>query len=330
MGAIENSSSASIFRTRAWVQSWLDIWGKDPRIQLIDLGGRADPLEMMYVIRHKLKGFLPVKTLVIAGYGYAEFDPPRAEYSNLQSFVKLAGGLMPLANELKSIKWNQWALPDLQFKALTEQEMGDFSDQFGWRTITSRVDVSYRVTPTSFAEYLNQLGDSSRQKYFKRRQKLKKYGSLELIDSVSEVEFFNQLNQFHLTRWGRPCYSRDSMEFFSLFLKRIKDEGGVPIMQYMKVANEIVAVLFDVIWNGVRYNLQSGYIERRFPQIALGAIHLGLAIEKSINDNLVYDLLAGHGKHTNYKEKISTQIIPMNSYCLTRGWLKDIYRLYGK
>lgn len=312
------------------MQSWLDIWGNDPRIKLIDLGGRGDPLEVMYVMRHKLKGLLPVNTLVIAGYGYADFDPPRAEYSNLDSFVKLAGGLTPLMNELKKIKWNQWALPDLHVNALPQQDVNGLAEQLGWRAVTSRVDVAYQVCTTDFGAYLSQLSDSSQQKYFKRREKLKKYGSLELVDEISEKEFFNQLNQFHMKRWGRACYSADSLAFFSLFVKRIQEEGGTPIMQSMKVANENVSVLFDVLWNGVRYNLQSGYAERRFPQTALGAVHLGFAIEKSIADNVVYDFLAGHGKHTNYKEKIATRAIPMDSYCFARGWLKDIYRLYGK
>lgn len=66
----------SFFRTRAWVQSWLDIWGKNPQLTLIDVGGRSDPLEMLYLINHKIKGIIPAKSLAVAGYGFADFCPP--------------------------------------------------------------------------------------------------------------------------------------------------------------------------------------------------------------------------------------------------------------
>ena len=101
-------------------------------------------------------------------------------------------------------------------------------------------------------------------------------------------------------------------------------------MQSLQIAGETVSVLFDLVWNGVRYNIQSGFLEGRFPQLALGSIHLGFAIEQALNDALVYDLLVGQGKNTNYKQQIATENTSMSSVIAVRGWLKSLYRIYGK
>ena len=57
----------SVFRTAAWVQAWIDTWGKDKRLTLIDLGGSANPLEHVYIVKQSLKNIIPIKTLCLAG-----------------------------------------------------------------------------------------------------------------------------------------------------------------------------------------------------------------------------------------------------------------------
>lgn len=317
----------SFFRTRAWVQSWLDTWGKDPRIELIDIGGRDDPLEKMYLINHKIKGILPVRSLVLAGCGFADFYPPRAEYNNIDLLIQLAGGVKPLMRDLCKLQWNQLGLSDF-----CEHDSTQIIDQISQPLyiVRTNCDLAYRIEPTDIESYKAQLSASTRAKYFNRRQKLSNYGSLEFYDFDKPGEFFSILNEFHIQRWGRPCYSRQTENFLRLFIDRFREEGGQILMQAMQINGEIVSVLFDLVWENFRYNLQSGYDEGRFGQLALGSLHLGFAIETALKNNQGYDFLAGNGKQTNYKQKIATKTVPMDSFCLARGWLKHLYKLYGK
>lgn len=320
----------SLFRTLAWVQSWVDIWGANPRITLLDLGGRSNPLEMMYLIDHKLKGVIPVKSLVIAGYGFADFDPPRAEYNDLDGLLQMAGGLDPLMKELSSFSWNQWVLTDFCAGDDLDCKLKHIVNAHGLHAVKAKSENAYQIAPLSFDHYKRQLSASTRAKYFNRRARLAEHGSVELIEITSPQDFFKTLNQFHLKRWGRPCYSLQSMEFFTLFIERIRLEGGNPIMQYIQVAGEIVSVLFDIIWQGMRYNLQSGYFEGRYGNLALGSLHFGFAIEQALTSNYGYDFLAGSGMHANYKESISTEFKTLETYYLAQGWLKKLYQIYGK
>jgi hypothetical protein len=322
----QNSPARSLFRSDAWVSAWLETWGRDRQIQIIDLGGRGAPLEMMYLLKHRIKNFVPVKSLLVAGYGFASFDPPRAEYNSLDSLISCAGGLLPLIHELKKLPWNQCVLTDICDNEIAEL----LSVSTSLLPVKFRSDIVYRIDAMDFREYKQGLGSSTRAKYFNRRSRLAEQGTIELFNSETPREFFSWLNQFHCARWGRPCYSPRSMDMFNLFLERIKQEGGGPILQMLRIDGEIVSVLFDVVWQGVRYNLQSGYNEKRFGHLALGSLHFGYAIEEALSDGNSYDFLAGMGKNANYKAKISTVCQPMNTYCLSRGWLKQLYRIYKK
>ena len=285
---------------------------------------------MMYLIKHQLKGVLPIRSLVTAGYGYANFNPPRGEYNNLDSFIQLFGGISTLAKEISRFSWNQWVLTDFCAGSDVEQVLVDLSGAQNSQVVVSKSETAYRIRATDFEAYKKQLSSSVRAKYFNRRTKLVEQGKLELNEITSSADCFGILNQFHQQRWGRPCYSPQSMDFFSLFVDRIRFEGGIPVMQFMQVDGEIVSVLFDIVWQGVRYNLQSGYAEGRYGQLALGSLHLGFAIQHALENGHSYDLLAGTGKHSNYKEKIATESTSLNTYCLAQGWLKGLYKIYGK
>src|SRR6478609_8297862 len=95
----------------------------------------------------------------------------------------------------------------------------------------------------------------------------------------------------------------------------------------MLVKGEVVSVLFDVVLHGCRYNFQSGYAEQKFSKVALGAIHMGYAIESAVQSGLIYDFMAGEGKHTNYKARIATHSEAMKSITIERGLVKQLRRV---
>ncbi len=105
----ENHPSVSVFRSNAWIQAWIDTWGKDPWVELIDLGGRKNPLETLYRTTSRIKGILPISTLCLPGTGFGNLSSPRAEYNTLPHLDDL-GGLSALGNLIKGIRWNQVSL----------------------------------------------------------------------------------------------------------------------------------------------------------------------------------------------------------------------------
>lgn len=320
------------FRSYPWVSAWVDTWGKDPRINLIDLGGAKNPLHMVYTTKHTLKKIIPIKTLVLAGNGYGNISTPRAEYNNLTSLIDAVGDIASLSKTLSRISCDQFAVTDIDSNSSAKTNMIELCEADNYYLRTLKTELAYSIVAGNLSDFLSCLGSNTRSAYFNRRTRLAEQGEIEFInyEYSRAATFFQLLNQFHMLRWGTPCYSQQSLQFMSVLTERVHYAGGSPLLQAMLVNGEIVSVLFDIEWKGVRYNLQSGYKENRFSKIALGSIHFGYAIESAINKGLVYDFMAGVGKYSNYKQHIANTIINLQSFMLVKGRAKWFYKISGR
>lgn len=319
----ESPEHQSVFRTEAWVQAWIDTWGKDPRIQLIDLGGRKRPLEHVYITKYRLKKILPVNTLCLAGTGFGALSTPRAEYNDINPLIVMAGGTSELIKLLSPLGWQQFVIPDIDTTTSAVLEIEELIRKANWNKHIEKNELAYSIGDISFEDYLKGLGKNTRLAYFNRRERLRKHGSIAFVDYdlQNSQEFFEHLNRFHINRWGTPCYSPTSQAFLQNFAERLTAAGGNVVMQELTVNAETISVLFDVVWGKTRYNFQSGYAENRFPKISLGSIHLGYAVQSALDQQKRYDFMAGNGKHRNYKTDVANSRLPISTWHISRGSL---------
>lgn len=318
--------SQSVFRTEAWTQAWLDTWGKSISKELVDLGGRGRALEMLYRIPHRFKRVAPVSVLCLVGNGFGTLSTPRAEYNDISALITASGSIEVLSKELHKLKWEQMHLPDIAAGGPEERDIHSLLNFESWGSHLIKGESSYSIENMDFDDYLATLSKSTRLAFFNRRSRLAHFGEIERYRySTGELDdFFSLLNSFHISRWGSPCYSNESSEFLRNFCHRLLDSDGEPVLEAIAVDGKAVSVLFDVIWKGRRYNLQSGYDEHFSHKISLGSLHLGYAIEDALKAGLNYDLLAGFGKNTNYKARIGSQTTSLRSYIATRGYWKIV------
>lgn len=316
----------SVFRTEAWVQAWIDTWGKDPRVELIDLGGRCNPLEFVYITKNRLKKIIPANTLCLVGVGCASVSTPRAEYNDLSVLVKLTGGVKEFYSAISDLAWQQLYLPDILQQSEAEQDIRSLAQQPALMLHKQTTEPAYAAQAQCIDNYLAQLGSNTRLAYFNRRKNLVQQGELHFqnYDLSNADQAFTLLNNFHCQRWGRPCYSSDSQTFMKIFCERLIAQGGSFMLQSMHINGEAVSILFDVIWQSTRYNFQSGYAENKYPKIALGALHMGYGIEQAITNQQVYDFMAGAGKNSDYKKRIATRTQFIASYAIERSYLKAL------
>lgn len=170
-----------------------------------------------------------------------------------------------------------------------------------------RVDKGYWLAcDGDIDDYKKSLSAAVRLKVFNRIDYLSaKYDSVEFgiydVADIDLADFFNQLNCFHIARWGKPCFDANAVEFHKCFIA--ESQGCEPILSFMKVGNQLVSLSYNIVSNGVVYNIQSGYVEAFDKKVALGALHFGFIIEFAFKTTHIkgLDFLAGRGKLSNYK-----------------------------
>lgn len=111
------------------------------------------------------------------------------------------------------------------------------------------------------------------------------------------------------------------------FIPHFISDGGSVYLSRLRVNGDVVSVLYDLEWQGVRYNLQSGYAESLHSQLKLGSIHLGKAIEEALDSGCQYECLAGEGKNDAYKKRLATSTPILASVEVRRGALAHLTKL---
>lgn len=326
MSRTSNKESHSVFRTKAWTQAWLDTWGKDVSKELIDLGGRGNPLEMLYRVPHRFKGIVPVSVLCLVGNGFGALSTPRSEYNDISDLIQAAGSIDALSKELHEIPWQQMHLPDIADGTHEDDDVCSLLDFEFWGNHLIKQEPGYSIENITFEDYLVSLSASTRLAYFNRRSRLANHGEIERRPhSLRELDnFLSLLNSFHEQRWGKPCFSGISALFLNNFCQRLFDAGGKSVFESILIDGQPVSVIFDVIWKNRRYNIQSGYCQSLVHKVQLGSLHLGYAIEDALKAGQSYDLLAGRGQKTDYKASIANHTTIMNCYVATRTYWRVI------
>lgn len=317
----------SVFRTTAWIESWLETYGRLKQIEIVDVLGNGIPQELFYRLKTKTLKVIPVKAIGLAGCQSPGLSSPRSEY-NLPAFAKDNFKVLSrVVEDLKRSGASVVFIPDIQS---TEA----FKCNGELPACSNLTATAYQVRALSLECYLKSLGKNTRARFFNKYSRLMSGYEVEIqhYEPAQFRLFAALLNQFHLKRWGRPCYSQISIDMFDMFVRLLTAQGGRVLMEVLLVNGKPESVLFDVVWAGRRYNLQAGYNEYFNPQLKLGSLHIGKAIRESIESNLVYDMLAGQGKLSDYKRSLSTHQTELYNFSDRSGlaafdqWAKEARR----
>ncbi len=215
--------------------------------------------------------------------------------------------LQALGSYLAEVRWDEMIIADASARSMSMIESGLSQTLALSRVVRSESEGV--VIPTQggqFTDWLSRLGKNTRLKAYNRRELFEGTlnGSFEEWQTPPET-FLALLNRFHCERWGgKPCFDDNAVRFHESLLNRLSGSQSAR-MSVLRADNQIVSVLYDVRAGNRVYNLQAGGFMQDFHnKLSLGTLHLGYAIERSFQDSSIvsYDLLAGSGKNTFYKQ----------------------------
>lgn len=299
------SAANPLFSSWAWQFNWWRIW--QPRLNLsLLLLGIYDNAELIgivpcytYQFKHSIAGNV-TRCEFIGSYSQND-DSVRSEYLNF-IFPKNRYNdyLTAVFHYIKSIDVDEIVLLDLDQKSETAKYLRThFNPNCSKKDIGIKIDCN-----NTFEHYLSKLGKNTRLKMYSRR-KILISSDIFTIKTTSDIElFFKHLNLMHEERWGRVCFSSHSLEFHRQIASYFLASEQL-CCRILYQESEAIAVAYDICVGGVRYNIQLGFYTPATSKMSIGTLMLGFAIEEAHNSAKIsyYDLLAGSGKNSFYKEK---------------------------
>lgn len=320
------SNYPGIFATHEWVDAWQHAWEDCGAIAALHPHVDADNCRDGFYAYTQARSFgIKITTLFPAGISTTASPSLRSEYFNLQQ-----DSIEKFLAAAQALQWDQLYIPDLLLTSPQYSQLCAAAEAKKLTIIARDYSTSYavRLRENNFSDYLKGLGSNTRLKLFNKRKKLYQLGDVRVENLWPQVdEFIGLLNQFHLQRWGKPCYSGRNLLQITGFLKNIALAGGVPDLSVIYCNDEAVSVMLDLDYCGRIYNIQSGYREKFQDGISLGTLHFGFQLEKAFtSDADYYDFMAGNGKNSDYKKSLATHSTTLVSVMIVRSaFMRALY-----
>jgi len=336
-----------LFRSQAWLLAWLKAWADHPEVHFFDKHTLVDMNESslrelnlhsrIFNINEPLFSFFPVLSAYPFGVSSKRTPSIRSEYFQFGGdHSHNANICMDYFNDALTAKWDRLIFPDVLVDSADYKNIVAAARLQKLSVVKGTNEHTYGVNVKSsdFQSYVKELGKNTRLKLFNSRKRLEQYGEVKVENIWPDRErFFNLLNTFHSSRWGKPCYRGRNEVFINTLLDELPGIGAKIDFSVMTIDDVPVSVAFDIFLNGRIYNLQSGYTEDFAKGIALGTLHLGYQIEAAFDNNDVeyYDLMAGRGKNSNYKKSLSNGHAEFVTLILVRNRILSLaYRVNAR
>ncbi|MES2822209.1 MAG: GNAT family N-acetyltransferase [Pseudomonadota bacterium] len=327
----------NLFRSKTWLDAWHQAWNQS-------LNGNSSAAKeaithftcgnlAAYAYKDRLFKLLSIKTIYPEGKSSKKIPAIRNEYFQFPFAPNDHKSWEDFWSDLDAQGWDKILFDDILKKSADYSMLINQARSRGFTVLTRNEDVAFGINTAAcdFLTYVKQLSKSTKIKLYNKRSKLNSLGKIRINNICNDKKYFiNLLNEFHMDRWGKPCFSKNNEKMINYFLNTCNNEDIKLDFSVMTLDDIPVSVVFDIKCGNRIYNLQSGYKEKWVKGISLGTLHLGYQIEAAFSNPEVhyYDLMAGRGKKTNYKKSISNSTAEFASLAVFRKkWIPAAHRL---
>jgi len=313
---LENSAANTLFLTWEWQSLWWKTWAKifSLSLNIITIRNRNNVLlgiAPLYSHNCYIAKVIPCKQLQFIGNSSKIGTSVRSEFLDFivhhddsQKIIKAI--LAAIDNDYS---WDKIIFADMITKSETFAAISS-RNAFKRKTYNRSIlkDTGIRIgTTEKLSTYVEALSKSVRRSYFSRRNRISASSELSTqTNRESSESSLALLNSFHVLRWGTPCFDALACEFHRQ-LCSINPTTISRDFSTVTIDSDYTSIIYNIDYNRTRYNLQLGFKPTNDKKVSTGHIQLGYSLEDSFAANTVdkFDLLAGNGKNTFYKEKLN-------------------------
>ncbi|KZZ58207.1 hypothetical protein A3762_08250 [Oleiphilus sp. HI0125] len=342
---LQRSLSDTLFLTWEWQNTWWKTWARklNLTLNLLLVRDKHDQLvgiAPLYSHKTRIAKIFPCTQLAFIGSSARIGNTVRSEYldfiCNKAQHTEIQQALLNYLEQDKS--WDKLVLSDMDtksglFAAATSPEL--FDHQCYARSVLKDYGIRIQKTEAinSLDQYVPSLSASMRRESFHRRTRLARSGEMNINRSISDTNTaFKTLNAFHEARWGKPCFDDDALAFHQTLIYS-PSKPFIADFESISIGEKPQTVIYNIDYQSTRYNLQLGFGETSDKKLSLGFLQIGYSIESFFEQNKLstYDLLAGSGKNSFYKEKFNGQAYRLFSVEVIRSKIiKLLYKLYDQ
>ena len=341
---LKNSNSDQLFLSWEWQSTWWKVFSKpegaDPERMELRLyvatttDGTLLGIAPLYITTVYTKNIIKTKRLQFIGNCWRGKSTMLTE---LLDFIAIStqskNVVRALYSHIYSIKdWDEFVIPFLDMQSETYQLLS--AENLLPRCYLRHAEEykSYYLNIKGpFQDYTKKLGKNTRLKFINRRKMFQELGDTSCKRMLTENinENFNLLNRLHSKRWGKPIFYGKRLEF-NQSVAGLLAERNCLNFSVLSLNHEPVSIQYNFVINKHNYNIQAGFDEAFHKKISLGYLHFGYEIDASFTEQYtVYDFLAGEGKNTQYKERLTNDYLQMVDLQIVRKpLLRIFYKLY--
>ncbi len=183
--------------------------------------------------------------------------------------------------------------------------------------------------PSRFDQYIERLGSDTRRKLFNQRRKLSG-PQIRFAEEGQVADVLRELWRCSSDRWGDAAGTARFQDFHLDFARCMARSGRLRLSQLVTREGTLSA-MYNVRVGSTIYYLQSGFDPARSQGLSPGYLHFGYAIEAACAEGAErFDLLAGRGRHRDYKRDFQTECVPLINYHIVRRPLaRMLYAMHG-
>lgn len=313
--ALHSKCNQSVFTCWSWMHSWW-LQFKEPGFDLFLVAIRKDnelvALLPCYLCKVRYFKTLSGAQLLFIGDKLSGERGFRSEYLGFICSARNENVLRPIALEYlcSNSGASELALRDMpESPSLCGELEAACVGYSGYMRETAR-DATYQINLSqTFSGYVSSLGKGTKARLFGSRKKLERLPGFavrrfESFEPESVAEHLRLIKGLYAERWATGGF-----DAFTVFLQSLPDVALGGVLVYAD--GQVIAATLNVEYRGRVYNLLLGFKLIDLKRVSLGLATLGYDIEHymsmSSEELVVYDLLAGAGKKTNYKAAIASK-----------------------
>lgn len=343
---VADSDADPLFCSHTWLLRWWRAfaqadtpWARRLRPVLLavqDESERLHGLWPLYIDPARIKGVLPTRRLQQLGNSWRAIGGVRTEYTG--PIVRTESADAALAKLLAHVgqrrDWDEMVLIDLPAASRPTQAIRQFAAEQRWHTRELEQDRTYVLDlREGFEAWLGRRSKKVRRAVMNERKRLAKLGEVAIVDLGERgvAQALDLLNEMKAARWGKPTFDEDRLAFHTALAERWQERGGLRFTG-LTLNGEVISIIYDIRSGRRQVSIQMAFQPGVADNLSLNFQHIGHELEAAAAAGVEeYDLLAGGGKQTQYKERLADTGADLTTLVAVRSRLhKLVYKLTNR